>query len=97
MLIKDVSHTASSLTISARRNAAGKVGEKARATFADERIFVPTDTVLDEVCEIITLPEFNPHVSVDKQDHREIILSASGNVCCYLLMLWLTVIVSLFS
>jgi hypothetical protein len=92
-LIRDVSHTASCLTISARRNAVGKVGENARATFADERIAVPTDTVLDEVCEIITLPEFNPHVSVHEQDHREIVLSAAGNVCCCLLMEWLTVIV----
>jgi hypothetical protein len=97
MLIRDVSHTVSSLTSSARRNAVGKVGENARANVADEPIAVPTDTVLDEVCEIITLPEFNPHVSVHEQDHREIILSAAGNVCCYLLMEWLTVIVSLFS
>jgi hypothetical protein len=63
MLIRDVSHAASSLTISARRYAVEKVEEKARANFDDERIVVPTDTVLDEVCEIITLPEFNPHVS----------------------------------
>jgi hypothetical protein len=85
MLIMDVSHTVFSFTISARRNAVGKVGENARANFADERIAVPTDTVLDEVCEIITLPEFNPHVSVHEQDHREIVLSAAGNVCCCLL------------
>jgi hypothetical protein len=63
MLIRDVSNTASSFTISARRNTVGKVEEYARTNFDDERIVVPTDTVLDEVCEIITLPEFNPHVS----------------------------------
>jgi hypothetical protein len=97
MLIRHVSNTVSSLTSSARRNAVGKVGENALTNFDDERIVVPTDTVLDEVCEIITLPEFNPHVSVHEQDHREIVLSAAGNVCYYIFMEWLTVVVSLFS
>jgi hypothetical protein len=61
------------LPTSARRNAVEKVGKETRASLSDEHVVIrKRETVLEEVCEIITLPEFNPHVSVLEQDHREI-------------------------
>jgi hypothetical protein len=61
------------LPFSARRNAVEKVKKETRASLSDEHVVIrKRETVLEEVCEIITLPESNPHVSVLEQDHLEI-------------------------